>query len=261
MDLRLGGKTAIVTGASRGIGRAVAVALAGEGVDVALCARSAEGLGAVAEAVRGLGRRALVVPADLTRPEAAPAVVERVVAEWGRVDVLVNNAGASRFGDPLRLDDAAFVEAMDLKYLGYVRMARAVTPEMVRQGGGAIVNIIGTGGVQPGPAHLPGSAANAALILFTKGFGRELARHNVRVNAVSPAGVATERLRTLMEAMAEREGISVEEATRRSSVRLPIGRPARPEEVADAVLFLASERAGYFVGANLIMDGGEVAAV
>ena len=261
MDLRLTGKTAIVTGASQGIGKAIAEALAAEGVDVALCARGADRLEAVAEIVRARRRRALVVPADLSQAGAADQVIERVIAEWGRVDVLVNNAGASRFGDPLGLDDAAFGEAMDLKYLGYVRMARAVAPAMIRQGGGAIVNVIGVGGAQPSPSHLPGSAANAALILFTKGFGREMARHNVRVNAVSPAGVATERLQSLMQAIAEREQISVEEATRRSSAQVPLGRPARPEEVADAVLFLASERSGYFAAANLIMDGGSVGAV
>jgi NAD(P)-dependent dehydrogenase (short-subunit alcohol dehydrogenase family) len=124
--------------------------------------------------------------------------------------------------------------------------------------------VIGVGGAQPSPSHLPGSAANAALIVFTKGFGREMAHHNVRVNAVSPAGVATERLQSLMQAIAEREGISIEEieeATRRSSAATPLGRPARPEEVADAVLFLASERSGYFAATNLIMDGGSVGAV
>jgi NAD(P)-dependent dehydrogenase (short-subunit alcohol dehydrogenase family) len=148
---------------------------------------------------------------------------------------------------------------MDLKYMGYVRCVRAVAPHMMGQGWGRIINIIGTAGKRANPIHLPGGSANAALVLFTKGMGLRLAPHGVLVNAVSPAGVATERLHRLSQAVAERDGVSVEEAWRRMASHSPLGRPARPEEVADAVCFLASERATYFVGTTLWMDGGELA--
>lgn len=254
------GRYALVTGGSAGIGRACAFALAREGVDVAICARDAGRLEDAAAAIRqDAGRRVLPVTADLTVPAQINALVDSVVGEFGRIDILVNNAGASRFGNPLELDDDAWVSAMDLKYFGYLRCARAVAPYMVRQGWGRIVNIIGTAGRRANPAHLPGGAANAALVLLTKGLGLELARHGVLVNAVSPAGVATDRLRRLAQAVAEREGLTAEEAWRRMAAHSPLGRPARPEEVANAVCFLASECASYFVGTTLWMDGGELA--
>jgi NAD(P)-dependent dehydrogenase (short-subunit alcohol dehydrogenase family) len=263
VDLGLAGRVALITGGSAGIGRACAAALAREGVDVAICARSAARLEDAAALVRGAatGRRVLAVAADLTQPEQIAALVDRVERELGGIDILVNNAGASRFGDPLEIDDAAWVEAMTLKYLGYVRCARAVAPRMIARGWGRIVNVIGTAGKRANPVHLPGGASNAALVLFTKGFGLQLAPHGVLVNAVSPAGVATDRLARLAASLAEQQGVSLDEAWRRMAANSPLGRPARPEEVADAVCFLASERATYFVGTTLWMDGGELNSV
>ncbi len=228
---------------------------------MAICARGAEALDRIAAEVHARGVRALPIAVNLREPDAAQAVVDRVLAEWGRVDILVNNAGASRFGDPLTLDDAAFQEALELKYLGYVRMSRAVAPAMIERRAGAIVNVAGSGGVEPMAVHLPGGAANAAIILFTKGFGRELARHGVRMNALSPTGVATERFTRLMQADAVREGTTVDEMFRRASADIPLARLAEPREVADAVLFLASERASYFAAAHLVMDGASLRGV
>lgn len=262
MDLGLRGRCALITGGSVGIGRACAAGLAREGVDAAICARDAARLDEAAAAIaRDSGRRIVPIPADLTDSAQITALVERVVREFGRIDILVNNAGASRFGDPLQLDDDAWMSAMHLKYFGYVRCARAVAPHMIRQGWGRIVNVIGTAGKRANPVHLPGGGSNAALVLFTKGLGLYLAPHGVLVNAVSPAGVATERLRQLARVIAERDGIEFEEAWRRMSANSALGRPARPEEVADAVCFLASERAGYFVGTTVWMDGGELTSV
>lgn len=259
MDLGLKGRCALVTGGSAGIGHACALALTQEGVDVAICARDPERLKEAAAAIRQqTDRRVLTVTTDLTMAAQIAELVEHVVGSFGRIDILVNNAGASRFGDPLELDDDAWTSALDLKYMGYVRCARAVAPHMVRQGSGRIINVIGTGGKRAGPMHLPGGAANAALVLFTKGFGLALARHGVLVNAVSPAGVATERLQRLAQAIAEREGLNPEETWRRMGADSALGRLARPDEVADVVCFLASERASYFVGTTLWMDGGEL---
>jgi NAD(P)-dependent dehydrogenase (short-subunit alcohol dehydrogenase family) len=262
MDLGIRGRCALVTGGSAGIGRACAMALAREGVDVAICARDAGRLEHAAVEIRAAGgRRVLPIVADLSDPAQITALVGVVAAEFGRIDILVNNAGASRFGDPLEIDDEAWDAAMRLKYLGYVRCARAVAPHMIRHGWGRIVNVIGTAGRRANPLHLPGGASNAALVLFTKGLGLRLAAHGVLVNAVSPAGVDTERLRRLAASIAEHEGIAVDDAWRRMSANAPLGRLARPEEVADAVCFLASERAGYFVGTTVWMDGGELNTV
>jgi NAD(P)-dependent dehydrogenase (short-subunit alcohol dehydrogenase family) len=267
MDLGLAGRVALVTGGSAGIGKSTARALMAEGVDVAIAARQVDRLEAAAEELRAAAGpraagapRVLAVPSDMTSPASIDALVRAVVDAFGRIDILVNNAGGSRFGDPLEIDDDAFEEAMRLKYLGYVRCARAAAPHMIRRGWGRIVNVIGSGGRQVVPSHLPGGAANAALILFTKGFALRLAPHGVLVNAVSPAGVATDRLVRLVQALAAEKGLSFEDAEREFFKESPLGRAARPDEVADAVVFLASERATYFVGANLSMDGGTIRA-
>ena len=262
MDLGLAGKTALVTGGSAGIGKAAAKALAAEGVDVAIAARDPARLEAAAAEIRQTtGRRVLPVPADMGKLGEIDALVGRVVGELGRLDILVNNAGASKFGDPLEEPMDNFADAMQVKYLGYVHCSRLAAKDMLQRGWGRIVNVIGTGGKQVTPVHLAGGGANAALFLFTKGLALRLAPHGVLVNAVSPAGVVTERLERLIRAVAESRGLSYEQAEREYHKDYPLGRAARPEEVADVVLFLASERASYFVGSNLLMDGGRVTAI
>jgi NAD(P)-dependent dehydrogenase (short-subunit alcohol dehydrogenase family) len=246
MDLGLAGKAAVVTGGSKGIGRAVARRLAVEGADIAICARDTAVLEATAgEIAAASGRRCVPIPTDMTRLDE----IERLMAEaeraLGRIDILVNNAGASRFGDPLLIDDEAWASAMELKFLGYVRPTRAVVPYMRKRGWGRIVNVIGNGGVGISPVHLPGGSSNAALILFTKGIGVQLARENILVNAVSPGGVLTERVRRFVEASAES----------------PLNRFQSPEEVAILVAFLASERCTFLVGENILADGGAVKAI
>lgn len=262
MDLQLKGRRALITGGSGEIGLACALGLAREGVEIALCARDMERLERAAAAIREqTGVQAAVFSADLKRPEEITATVARATAVLGGIDILINNAGASRFGDPLALDDADWVSAMELKYFGYVRCIRAVAPQMIERGWGRIINILGAAGKRANPLHLPGGSANAALVLLTKGFGMELARHGVLVNALSPSGVITERYRRLAQAEAERDGITTDEALSRLAAGYPIRRLARLDEVADAVCFLASERASFFVGSHLLMDGGDVSAI
>ncbi len=262
MDLGLRDRVAIVTGGSAGIGRACALALAQEGAHIAICARSADRLNETAEAItRQTDRRVLPLVSDLRQPDQIIALTERAAAEFGRIDILVNNAGAARYGPPLEIDDAAWLSVFELKYMGYLRCARAVAPHMIRLGWGRIVNIIGTGGKRVSSFHLPGGSVNAALVLLTKGLGLELAPYGLLVNAVSPAGVPTESLGRLMQARAESAGVNVEEAWGRTVAQFPLGRPARAEEVAAAVCFLASERASYFVGTTLWMDGGVIDSV
>jgi NAD(P)-dependent dehydrogenase (short-subunit alcohol dehydrogenase family) len=259
MDLGLGGQRALVTGGSDGIGRVIARTLGAEGVHVALCGRDAGKLDAAAGEVEAAGGKAITIQADLRDRAQIERMVADAVAGLGGVDILVNCAGAARRVDPLTGDDDAFVEAMELKYLSYVRSARTVAALMVEQGHGRIVSVIGAGGVQPMPVHLAGGAANAALILFTKGFGRVLAPMGVLVNAVNPGPVRTARSWAHYEAMAQRDGTTVEQSRTKMLSGTSIGREAEPEEVADLVTFLCSARCSYLVGETVNIDGGLVA--
>lgn len=262
MDLGLKDRTAIVTGGAAGIGKAAAKALASEGVDVAIFDIDTKGLEATAaEICDATERRVIPIPTDMMKREQIEASVHRVASELGRLEILVNNAGASRFGDPLEIDADAFEEAMALKYLGYVHCARAAAKYMIKQGWGRIINVIGSGGRQAISTHLPGGATNAALRLFTKGFALRLAPHGVLVNGVSPAVVSTERMVRLVQSFADTRGVTYEQAEKDYFKEYSVGRPATPEEVAAVILFLASEHVGCFVGSNVEMDGGSIDAI
>jgi NAD(P)-dependent dehydrogenase (short-subunit alcohol dehydrogenase family) len=249
MELGLNGKVAIVTGGSKGIGRAIAMTLLNEGASVLVCARGQEALDeTIAMTGPGASERIAAVAADLTRADAIDAVVERCQSKFGGLDILVNNAGSTRPGEFLKLGDEAWMEDWSLKFFGYVRMARKVIPVMEKRGGGVIVNVIGTGALRPAAGFMIGGAVNAALNHFTKALAEEGARHSVRVVGVNPGPIITERLRRFLP-----PGEGAEKAMRRST---PLGRAGKPEEVADLVAFLASGRAAFIHGANVTIDGG-----
>ncbi len=262
MDLGIRGKTALVTGASRGIGRAIALGLAAEGARVALCARSGSGLDDAAKAIRQRGNADVVtVAGDLSRLEEIGRVVDAVQARLGGIDILVNNAGAIRSGDFLKTPDEQWIEDWNLKLLGYIRMARAVLPLMQSQGGGRICNVVGAAARNPTASYLPGGAANAALINFTKGLADLGARSNVLVTAVSPAATRTERWDALMVQQAAAAGRSVEDYRAEAEGQYPLGRIARPEDIADLVCFLVSARASFITGVCITVDGGATRGV
>lgn len=262
MDLGLKGKTAIVTGGAAGIGKATSKALAGEGVDVAIFDIDAKQLEATTTEIRNTTeRRVIPILTDMTKREQIEANVDRAATEFGRLDILVNNAGASKFGDPLQIEPEAFADAMTLKYLGYVYCSRAAAKHMIKRGWGRIINVIGGGCKHILPVHIPGGASNAAVWLFTKGLGLHLAPQGVLVNGISPGFVATERMVRLVQSTAETKGITYAEAERDYYKDVPLGRAAQSEEVANVILFLASERASYFVGSNLFMDGGSIKTI
>jgi len=253
MDLELRGKTAIVTGGSKGIGRATALRLVEEGASVLICARGREALDETASIARRQteGSRVATAEADLTRPDDIHRVVDEAVRAFGRIDILVNNAGSARPGDFLKLSDEDWRTDFDLKFFGYVRMAREVLPHMGREHRGVIVNVIGTGGLRPSAGYMVGGAANAALNHFTKALADEGAKHGVRVVGVNPGPILTERLQLFTERGAR--GRNLDEVYARMT---PLGRPGKPEEVADLVAFLASERAAFIHSANITIDGG-----
>jgi 3-oxoacyl-[acyl-carrier protein] reductase len=257
MDLHLDGKTALVTGGSKGIGRAVARALAAEGVRVMICARDPATLGQAARAIEAeTGRAVLTAPADLGRLEEVDRVAALAVERLGRLDILVNNAGAIKGGDFLATPDHEWLDGWSLKLLGYVRMARAVLPGMQRQGGGRIVNVVGAAARNPTPTYMMGGTANAALINFTKALADLGAPWNILVTAVSPGPVRTERWDTLQRQQAAAAGKDLATFEKEMSGRFPLGRIALPEEVADLVCFLASGRATFLTGIAITIDGG-----
>jgi NAD(P)-dependent dehydrogenase (short-subunit alcohol dehydrogenase family) len=261
VKLGLRGKTAIVTGGSAGIGLACAKALVREGVHTAIAARDERRLQqAVAEiksASNGAASvEALTISSDLTQAEDIQKVVRTVKERFDRIDILINNAGSARAGAFSELGDEAFLEAWDLKLLGYIRMVREVTPHMREQRDGRIVNIIGGAAHTPSPTFLPGSTANAALLNFTKGVSKELIRHGIRINAVLPGPTATERAKRLNRQTAEAEGISEQEAWQKTVDAIPQGRMVEPDEIARLTLFLLSDLAASIVGAEITIDGG-----
>jgi 3-oxoacyl-[acyl-carrier protein] reductase len=262
MELGLRGKTALVTGGSKGIGRAVAYGLAAEGVRVAICARDPEALGRAAREIEEkTGQAVLTIAADLSALETVTQVATQALSDLGRLDILVNNAGAIKGGDFLTTPDEEWLRGWSLKLLGYIRMAREVLPVMQRQGGGRIVNVVGAAARNPSPTYMMGGTANAALINFTKALADLGARSNVLVTGVSPGPVKTERWDNLLRQQAAATGEDVERYTRQQNAGMPLGRIALPEEVADLVCFLASDRAAFLTGITITVDGGATRGV
>ncbi len=259
MDLQLAGKHVLITGGSKGIGLACAHAFLAEGARVAIVSRDAANLQRGAAALRAAhpdaAARIATHQADTGKPEQAHGALEQACRAGGPIDVLVNSAGAARRTPADELTPQAWADAMQAKYFACVYMLDAVVKHMARQGAGAVVNVIGAGGKVASSIHLPGGAANAALMLVTAGLATTYAPKGVRVNAVNPGLTLTERLSEGMAADARAQGIAMDEALQRARSRLPLGRIATPEEIAAAVVFLASPRASYISGAILAMDG------
>jgi len=255
MDLGLKGAVVLVTGGSKGIGFACARAFAAEGARVAISSRSDEHLARAAQTLGAEGVKLFTVPADLADPQRARAMVESVERGLGPIDVLVNCAGAARRTPPAELTAEHWHAAMDAKYFTYVHAMDAVLRGMSQRGAGVIINVIGMGGKLAGPTHLPGGAANAALMLASVGLANAFARNGIRVNAVNPGLTVTERMQEGLAADARQTGRPVEEILEQRTKAMPLGRIAQPEDIADMVVFLASKRASYVSGAVVSLDG------
>ena len=262
MDLGLQGKTALVTGGSKGIGRAIAEALAREGARVVISARTAGDLDKVAGQIgSATGGEIIPIAADLSQLSEISRVVVAVQDQLGRIDILVNNAGAIRGGDFLKIPDEQWSFDWSLKILGYVRMARAVFPVMQAQGGGRILNIVGAAARNPSAGYLPGGIANAGLINFTKGLADLGAPSNILVTAISPAATATDRWDSLLRQQAQAAGKTYEEIRDEANSAYPLKRIATPEDIADLACYLVSERASFITGICVTVDGGSTRGV
>src|SRR5712692_4299381 len=258
MDLKLKGKTALVTGGSEGIGKGIARALGKEGVDVAICARRKDVLeAAAAEIAKETNRKVVPIVADLTKDADAKNFVAQGHKALGRVDIMVNNAGSAPGGVIEHLSEADWEKGLQLKFMGYVRCLRYVLPIMVRQGGGRVVNLIGNDGVKPSYWEIAPGAANAAGQNLTLSLAGQYGRHNISFVAVNPGPVKTERWSGLVKAMSRDMKISIEQADQLAPSSIPLGRIAETEEVADLCVFLSSPRAHYISGTMIEIDGGQ----
>ena len=262
MDLGLNGKVAVLTGASKGIGYASALALAREGARVAICARGQEGLERAAAALRAeTGADVLPVQADMEVRDDARRLMAHTAEHFGGIDILVNCAGRSPGGLLLEITEEQWFTSLNLKFLGYVRAMTEVIPYMLQGGGGRIVNVIGNDGVKPIYWELTPGAANAAGINTTLALAEQYAPHGILINAVNPGPVVTDRWDGLEKQMAKDRNISQEEAHRLAVRSIPIGRICRPEEVADLVCFLASGRNTFITGTLVNIDGAQRKAI
>lgn len=248
----LTGKNAFVTGASRGIGKVIAVALADAGADVALVARSAAGLAETAEAITAVGRKAIVIPTDVTGQQAVADATAQAIDELGYVDIVVNNAGGSNFMVPFRdLRLTGWDKLIQLNLSSAVYVCRAFAGHMLDRGKGSVINVASVAGVASAPLMSPYGAAKAALISLTKSLAVEWGAGGVRVNALCPGWTATELNRTLWEDPV---------AGPATVANVPMGRWGNPEEMAGAAIFLASDASSFMTGQAVIVDGGQTAS-
>jgi NAD(P)-dependent dehydrogenase (short-subunit alcohol dehydrogenase family) len=253
MDLRLTGKTVLITGASQGIGAGLARAFADEGCHLRLTARNVEKLQAVQAAIAEHSSNSCVslFPADLTEPGAA----ERLASAVGDVDILVNNAGVIPSGSLFDVDEAKWRDGWELKIYGYVNLCRLYYPRMKAAGGGVIINNIGNGGEIADPHYISGAMGNASLMAFTRALGGSSLDDNIRVVGVNPGPVHTDRIYNMLKKRAK-DTLGDEGRHGELVQRYPLQRPAHVHEIADLIVFLASYRSGYTSGAIMTVDGG-----
>lgn len=255
MEMGLSGKVALVTGASDGIGRATAQALAREGARVAICARREEPLAEAAAAIKAeTGAEVLAVPTDVMRPDDLDRLFAAVESQLGPITILVNNAGTSAAAPFETVSDETWAADLDLKLMAAIRTSRRVVPGMRETGGGAILNVTNIGAKQPGAGSLPTSVSRAAGIALTKAMSKDLARYNIRVNAVCIGLIKSGQISRA--AVRRFPGLQVEEAYARMGEPVPLGRVGETSEAADVITFLVSNRASYVTGVAVNIDGG-----
>jgi len=262
VDLQLAGKVALVTAASKGLGRASAEAIAAEGAKLAIVSRSRENVEAAAAAIRErTGAEVLALLGDVADAAQCRDVVEQTVAAYGRMDALVTNAGGPPGGQFMDLDDEHWETAFQLTLMSVVRLVRAAVPHMQEAGGGRIVNIGSSSVKQPIPHLVLSNVFRPGLHGLFKHLSRELAPYGILINTVSPGRIRTERVMSLDAAKAQREGTTPEEVRRRAEADIPLGRYGEPEELGRVVAFLVSGANTYVTGQHILVDGGMVTAL
>lgn len=249
----LEGQVALITGGSRGIGEATAMAFARAGADVAVTSRKLPDLERVANEVKKLGRKSLAMETHVGRMDQLQPLVDRVVAEFGRIDILVNNAGTSFYVSALEMTPEGWDAVMNLDLKGLFFLGQACARVMKEHGGGKIINISSTAGLKAQQSTPHYSIAKAAVIMATRVMALEWAEHNIRVNCIAPGAIETRIYDAMFALLSEEEAKARREASRN---RIPLKRVGEPRELADAVLFLASDASSYVTGQTFAVDGG-----
>ncbi len=252
MELGLKGKVAAISGGTQGIGKATALLLAREGVKVAICARDTQRIAETVAEIEAAGGAAIGIQADVTQVPALERFVKAIIDKWGRLDILINNAGTRAAHSFLELDDAAWQEDIDLKLFAAIRLSRLAIPHMKKQGGGRIINLTAIAGKQPRANSVPTSVTRAAGLALTKALSKDLAPDNILVNTVCIGRVKAGQ----HEYHRERIGKTLEQHYADAGKNIPLGRVGEAEEVANVIAFLASDAASYVTGTSINLDGG-----
>lgn len=259
MDLGLNGKVAIVGGSSKGLGFAIALGLAREGANVTICARNEDELQQAAARIRGeCGTEVLALQSDLTKYEDIKRLVNETYQQFGRIDILVNNTGGPKPGGFFDHEDANWQEAFELLLLSVVRMCREVIPYMKKQGGGRIINDTSFTVKEPLSNLLLSNVFRVGVVSLAKTLSQELAADNILVNNVCPGSFRTARMEQLLEHRAEKEGKSAAQLEAEIAEAIPLGRILSPDELANLVVFLASDKASGITGETILVDGGKL---
>ena len=257
MELGLKNKVALITGASKGIGLASAEILASEGTNLILVARNLDRLKDISRKFKKIYNSTVIcISSDLSLKNSADMIVEQALNEFERIDILINSAGASKAGVFEELMDEDWENALNLKFLGAVRMVRAILPIMKKQKYGKIINVAGNTGRQPHPNFLTGSAANAALLAFTKGISEHIIGDGIFINALQPGPTKTEHWDQLMEKLSRNSELDSEEFEKEFLKQIPMRRIAEPIEMAKTIIFLVSDASTFMTGRSVTVDGG-----
>ena len=262
MDLGIKNKIALVTASSQGLGKATALSLAKEGVNLAICSRDEKAINVTADEIRkATGVKVFALAADVSKPSDTDKIVDSVIKEYGRIEILINNAGGPPAGKISSLSDSEWEKGFNLTMMSMIRLTRSVLPFMEKQQWGRVVSIVSISAKQPIDELLISSTLRPGILGLSKVLANQYGRFNITINTVCPGYVLTKRQEELSHSRSAEKNISMEDYLAESAKNIPVGRLGRPEEIGDVIAFLSSEKASYINGANILVDGGQAKGI